>query len=154
MLLGAARDEDEARALMHAITATPAAGQSGGHDLQLSANLTQSGVAAPQLYLAVESEDDDDDAPARASRTLASAVLDLQVSFRIPWDAELVSRQACPSRWRLCKSRLGSHECLFIASPLCTGRGHGSERGNERAEMRQSDTGLFRAWHPTTPRVG
>jgi hypothetical protein len=79
MLLGAARDEDEARALMHSITSTPA-GHEGAHDLQLSsANLSDSTIAAPQLYLAVETDEDEDDAPARAVRTLASAVLDLQV---------------------------------------------------------------------------
>jgi hypothetical protein len=69
MLLGAARDEGEARNYML---------QSGDNgDLAIQATNGET-LPAPQLYLAVESDEEDDSA-ARAMDTLANAVFELQV---------------------------------------------------------------------------
>lgn len=73
MLLGAARDEDEARQLM-----TTTQGRSGEMVVGPDGSLLGE-TGAPQLYLALEEDGNEDDAPGRARQALAAAALDLQV---------------------------------------------------------------------------
>ena len=101
MLLGAARDEGEARQLLLTRQAGDGSDQK---TVTLQANGEVGDLPPPQLYLAIES-DSPDDAASRAIDTLASAVFELRVSEAssvMEWLAAQGAEGRASTAWRSC----------------------------------------------------